>query len=462
MHTGANTTPADPKRAAHEARRERLISEFHRARDAGRPIRLKKATSNLFRDRRRADRASLDVRDFTHVLDVNPAEGWVDVEGMIRYETLVDALLPRGLMPAVVPELKSITVGGAISGGGIESSSFRHGFVHETVLEMDILTGAGEIVICRPDNAHADLFFGFPCSYGALGYCLRARIRTMPTRPFVHLRHQAFSRIESFVAEMMNACRAGRTSDGKPAFIDGTAFSDRSFVLTTGTWSDEAPRTSDYTGDNIYHRSLREKSEDWLTVKDYLWRWDTDWFWCSRAFGAEHPVLRRVYKSLGLLRSTAYWKIKAFLRRSGLFALLRLDRGVEYVIQDVEIQAERAGEFLAFLLREIGILPVWVCPAQGSEGGPRFPLYPTDPSKLYLNFGFWGGVPSEHPPGHFDRLVEAKTIELGGWKSLYSTSYFEPDTFERLYDESRCRSLKQRYDPDKRFPDRYAKCVRTS
>ena len=64
---------------------------------------------------------------------------------MTTYEDLVDATLPHGLMPLVVPQLKTITLGGAVAGLGIESTSFRHGLPHESVRRMEILTGAGEV-----------------------------------------------------------------------------------------------------------------------------------------------------------------------------------------------------------------------------------------------------------------------------------------------------------------------------
>ena len=76
---------------------------------------------------------------------------------MVTYEALVDASVRQGLMPAVVPQLKSITIGGAVGGIGIESSSFRYGLPHETVLEMDVLLGSGEVICCTPNNEYRDL-----------------------------------------------------------------------------------------------------------------------------------------------------------------------------------------------------------------------------------------------------------------------------------------------------------------
>ena len=55
--------------------------------------------------------------------------------------------------------------------------------------------------------------------------------------------------------------------------------------LTLGRNSDAAVKTSDYTGQQIYYRSIQRARKDYLTAHDYLWRWDTDWFWCSAAFG---------------------------------------------------------------------------------------------------------------------------------------------------------------------------------
>src|SRR5690242_11355466 len=149
------------------------------------PVRLGKRTSNLFRPRAEVS-ARLDVSAFSGVLEVG--DGFAEVLGMTTYEDLVAATLPTGQMPLVVPQLKTITLGGAVTGLGIESSSFRNGTPHESVVEMDVLTGDGRIVTCsRSENP--DLYFGFPNSYGTLGYALRLRIELERTHPYVHLQH---------------------------------------------------------------------------------------------------------------------------------------------------------------------------------------------------------------------------------------------------------------------------------
>ena len=155
-----------PYRARHEERTRLLASAL---REGGGSVALAKDTSNLFRDRASDARRRLDVRAFCDILSVDPAERVVEVEGMATYADLVEATLAHGVMPAVVPQLKSITIGGAAAGIGIEASSFRYGLAHETLREIEVLTGTGEVFRCTPDNDHRDLFFGFPNSYGTLG-----------------------------------------------------------------------------------------------------------------------------------------------------------------------------------------------------------------------------------------------------------------------------------------------------
>ena len=50
--------------------------------------------------------------------------------------------------------------------------------------------------------------------------------------------------------------------------------------------------------------------------------------------------------------------------------------------------------------------------------------------------------------------------ELGGHKSLYSTSYYDEDVFWRLYGGETYARLKAAYDPDRRLLDLYDKTVR--
>jgi len=153
--------------------------------------------------------------------------------------TLVAATLPYGLAPLVVPQLKTITLGGAVTGLGIESTSFRNGLPHESVLEMDILTGTGDVVTASPDQ-HADLFHAFPNSYGTLGYSVRLKIELESVKPFVALRHLRFHSLEDLVAAMDRVIETGG-HDGVPVDLPRRCGVQRRRELPDVGLSNQAP-----------------------------------------------------------------------------------------------------------------------------------------------------------------------------------------------------------------------------
>ncbi len=435
---------------------------------AGAPIRLAKRTSNLFRPRVRTGAPGLDVSGLDSVLLVDPGRRTAVVQGMTTYEHLVDATLAHGLMPLVVPQLKTITLGGAVTGLGIESSSFRNGLPHESVLSMDVLTGAGDVVTAEPDGPDSALFHAFPNSYGTLGYATALTIELEPVQPFVHLRHVRFDDLE-MLADAIDEVVATRTWAGEQVdFVDGTVFTATEAYLSLGSWAATAPYTSDYTGQQVYYRSIQERPQDWLTVRDYLWRWDTDWFWCSRVFGVQNPRIRR-WVPRRWLRSDRYQKLVGLENRLHVKARLDARKGLparERVVQDVEIPLARTADFVRWFIDHVPIEPIWLCPLRlrrpvaGTADG-TWPLYPLGPDRTYLNVGFWStvAIAPGAADGDVNRAIEQAVADHDGHKSLYSDAYYSPQEFWRSYGESAYRDAKRKYDPRGRLLDLYEKAV---
>ena len=240
------SAPATDARTAHAAGVQRLL-ESYRAVPPGSSVRLAKRTSNLFRGRAKADTKGLDTSGLTDVIAVDPELRTADVAGMCTYEDLVAATPPFGLAPLVVPQLKTITLGGAVTGLGIESTSFRNGLPHESVLEMDILTGAGEIVTASPTR-NADLYRAFPNSYGTLGYAVRLRIELEPVEPYVALTHLRFHALADLMAAMDGIVATGHHDGVRVDYLDGVVFSADESYLCLGTKTADPGPVSDYTG----------------------------------------------------------------------------------------------------------------------------------------------------------------------------------------------------------------------
>jgi FAD/FMN-containing dehydrogenase len=425
--------------------------------DANGQIRLSKSTvSNLFRYQAgSASGPTLSLGHFNEVIAIDREAQTLDVEGLATFETIVAHCLPRGLLLPVTPELKHITIGGATVGIGIESTCFRHGFVHDALLEAEVLLPGGDIVTCTADNELSDLFRALPNSYGTLGYILRAQLALVPAKPFVHLRVTFFDAAEPFLDAMRKAA-----VDGDTDFIEGLFFGDNRFYLLTGVFVDEVARADDILREHIYYRLVQERRNIYLTTTDYIFRYDPEWFWNipdTPLYDLFRRHAPRRLRNSGFYTRYAAWKSRWLGRVSAR------PGNTEPLIQDWEVPWEAAGELVGFCLREVDLdgRPWAVVPIRT----PRQPtLYPIAADRLYFNLGCYcqvRKVPGREPY-HYTKIMDRKCFELGGIKMLYSSTFLERAEFDARFNGEAYRAVKDKYDPQGRAPTLFEKVARGS
>ena len=354
---------------------------------------------------------------------------------MCTYEHLVEATLPHGLIPLVVPQLRTITLGGAVTGLGIESTSFRNGLPHESVLEMDVLTGAGEVVTTRPGD---DLFDAFPNSYGSLGYATRLRIelervpavRRAPPRPLRRL-----GRLPAAIAAIVETARVGRRA-GRRARRRG--------VRARRGLPDPGPLDRRARADQRLHRpadllplapAAGDRPADDATT--------TSGAGTPTGSGARGPSAPSTPSYAGiwprrLRRSDVYHRLVALDRRLGIGD--RLDRRAgrpqgERVVQDVEVPGRPAAGVPGWFDAEIGMRPVWLCPLRlrrttPARPWPTYPLTAADDLRQRRLLGHRRRR-ARGADAPRNRAIEAKVHELGGHKSLYSEAFYDRDDVRR-------------------------------
>lgn len=444
------------KKTSYQKRKERLSNYLQNLqKEQTHTLRLQKNTSNLFRPRAK-DKSdqTIDVRSFHGVIQINKEALTADVEGMTTYEELVNETLKEGFLPAVVPELKTITIGGAIAGCGIESSSFRYGLVHETVEEIDALLSSGKVITCNRENKYQDLFYSLPNTFGTLGYALRVKVKLIPIKPYIKLTHFPFSQIEEFFKEIERL-----SLEKAYDYVEGVVFHAKEQVITVAEFVDRAPYLSDYTYRHIYYRSLQTRKEDYLTTHDYIWRWDSDWFWCSDVFFMQNSLLRPLLGRF-FLGSKIFGKVMHYFHDHPTWnrVLEKFYGKRESIIQDISIPVDQAALFYRFFEETIGIYPLWICPTKAYSEKDSFTFCPMEEKKLYLDFGFWKSIPSSHEEGYFNRLIEDITKRLGGFKSLYSSCFYTEEEFWSIYNRDEYKDLKEKYDPEGKLRGLYEKC----
>jgi delta24-sterol reductase len=83
---------------------------------------------------------SLPLHD---ILEVNQESKTCKVEPMVTCGQLTHCLIPLGWTLPVLPELDDLTVGGLVSGVGIETSSHIHGLFQHICVSFEIVMPDG-------------------------------------------------------------------------------------------------------------------------------------------------------------------------------------------------------------------------------------------------------------------------------------------------------------------------------
>ena len=149
----------------------------------------------------------VDMSTLTTVHEVNPTNALVD--GGTRWLDVVTQTVPHGLTPPTLVDFLELTVGGTVSLGGIGSQSFRFGPNVDNVLELQVVTGAGEIVTCSPAQNVA-LFDAARSGLGQFGLIVRARVRLIPAPPNARLYQAFYSSLPAFLSDLETLIDDGR------------------------------------------------------------------------------------------------------------------------------------------------------------------------------------------------------------------------------------------------------------
>jgi hypothetical protein len=125
----------------------------------------------------------------------------IDAEPGALWKEVVAFTMTRNMAPPVLPDSLYISVGGTLNVGGIGETSYRLGAQVDHVLEIDVVTGAGDIVTCSPSR-HSELFHMALGGMGQCGLVVRARLRLVPAPDQVVSRSFTYASRSAFLADL--------------------------------------------------------------------------------------------------------------------------------------------------------------------------------------------------------------------------------------------------------------------
>lgn len=128
---------------------------------------------------------------------VEPEEMYVDVWGGELWVDVLKKTLEHGLAPKSWTDYLYLSVGGTLSNAGISGQAFHHGPQISNVLELDVVTGRGEVMRCSEEE-NTRLFHGVLGGLGQFGIITRARISLEPAPQRVRWIRVLYSSFEVF------------------------------------------------------------------------------------------------------------------------------------------------------------------------------------------------------------------------------------------------------------------------
>lgn len=435
----------------HTAKSQRIAAEVAKFYRSKTPFRIFHGSTNSTRILAFKENEMLDASDLDQVLTIDTERAVAIVEPNVPMDKLVDATLKYGLVPPVIPEFPGITVGGGIQGGAGESSSFKWGFLSQTVNWVEYVLGDGSIVKATP-NEHADLFYGAAGSCGSLGVITAVELQLIPAKKHVHLTYHPVESFDDAVQLLQKA------SQRQHDFIDGIMFGKDHGVIITGELTNErAGRLQRFSRahDPWYYLhaeaidTTRKTTEEIVPLKDYLFRYNRGAFWVGRyafeLFGVPFNSLMR-------------FLLNPILNTRKLYQALQVSgASQEYVVQDLTLPISKSVKFLNYIDKKTDIYPLWLCPVKPESRSPLSCNGIETP--LAINIGVWGPRVADYNKfKKLNRDIETEITHYNGKKWMYAHTYYTEDEFWKVYDKKWYETLRAKYKATT-LPSMYDKVV---
>ncbi|MEN6330797.1 MAG: FAD-binding oxidoreductase [Smithella sp.] len=428
----------------HNQKIQRIAAQLKERKDT-KPVSLKKKTVSHEvpkpKDKRRLDE-KIDLSDLNEILLIDPQRQICIAEAGVTFVELVSATLKYGLVPIIVPELKTITIGGAVAGCSIESMSYKYSGFHDTCLEYEIITAKGEILACTPTNENSLIFQMVHGTFGTLGIISKLKFRLITAKPFVRVSYEKYGTLEEYKDAIWRHFR-----DRDVDFMDGIIHTSTEYILSVADFVTTAPYRNRYDWTKVYYQSTAKRKEDYLKTTDYFFRYD-------------RGVTNVMPKSLvGRLLFGKLMNSTRTLRIADLFHRL-LPAGKIPVTLDTFIPFSRITEFMDWYEKEVNHFPLWCVPYKS-----RYYEWIADDflknvkDELFLDIAIYGMTRNDGK--NYYKMIEDKLMDIGGLKTLISSNYYTEENFWKIWNKQHYNTIKRITDPNNIFRNLYTKTCKT-
>jgi len=223
-------------------------------------------------------------------------------------------------------------------------------------------------------------------SYGTMGIVVAAKVALRPVLPFVRTHYTVHTTLSDFVAEFEPMVRSRRGD-----FLEGIVFSSTCFVIIHSTFCstqegyplyDPVPFDCE-RGERYYYQYIKQvvlqngntlsRPIDVIPTESFVFRSERGLYWMLESY-IDLPLLT----NRSWFRSHADKKVIETRRKKGFESSGRLSpEEIQrcLVQQDMGIMLKRLKEGIAWVQKNLGVYPLWICPVWGKltlKNDPEF------------------------------------------------------------------------------------------
>jgi len=361
----------------------------------------------------------------------------VTVEPGITIGFLNRVLVNMGFTLPVVPELDTLTIGGLVMGGGIESTSHKYGLFHHLCVEYEVVTADGEIVVANQEE-NEFLFHAIPMSYGTLGFVTLISLQITEYKPFIRMTYRPCYNLDQSVELLEKETHKQTGNDS----VEGIAYSKDTAVIMTGQFVKE----EEVEKNKVNRMGLWYKPWFYQYVRTFLKRGEGEYveyvptlhfhqrhnkptFWLSSVWlpWADGPLARFLTGWILPMNHQLIQLVKE--------TFIGVDFADNCVPQDFIIPIQHTKAAIELNDTATGIYPLWLVPARLYF--PTIPkaLLPQAGDVMFVDVGVYGfsHIPQFEGRDKTLRKFETFTLRNKGFQALYAETLMSYEEFSTMF-----------------------------
>lgn len=376
----------------------------------------------------------LDTASMQQIHEIDAEALTVVCDGGVVWRDLVSTVVPMGLVPPTLTNNLGVTIGGTLSVAGLGVASFRYGAQVDNAIELEVVTGAGDVMMCSPER-NRDLFDAVRSGLSQFGIITKAKLRLRRAKPRVRKHYLLYDDLGALMRDVERAMKPGND-----------------IVHTIESWCTPCFQGTRKIGEGMDIGVGMQTFAYWMFPLHVTQELDED----------EEPrdeELLSFFEPYRHLETCEFTQLEFCERLVPLFQLW--DRSgyttMAHPWMETVLPWDRAQEFIELALSQLppqalgpgGHILLW--PSRGDTS--ETPLFMVPEGEMVMGWGILPGVPDGYVEQALTQLDMASELSIAYGGKRYLSGYITFDSEEKwaAHFGDRWPQMKQakaKYDPD--------------